>query len=296
MDFLKSITDIRKRISLSNVVDFFIEIGLIPNFKKCVCGEDCRIESRGKKEEKVWRCKDRNCRKKVSVRNGTIFAKYDVRLEKIAEVLVCWINRYPTNVIHREVGICCNTIASITNDFRDMMAVSMEEKGKKIGGEGHTVEVDESAFGKRKYNRGRLRKTQWVVGGVDRTTKECFFVRVEKRDKTTLRNVLLENIKEGTFIMTDGWKGYDLKDLPFGDHGRVNHSKEFVNRNNRNIHTQRIECQWSVAKRDLRRRVGRMNPNCFEAFIVEWMWRSRCKTDIELFTDFVNAHALLYNI
>ncbi|KAM0679442.1 hypothetical protein COBT_004182, partial [Conglomerata obtusa] len=44
------------------------------------------------------------------------------------------------------------------------------EKNKHIlGGRNVIVECDESLFGKRKYNRGRMRKPIWVVGFVERT-------------------------------------------------------------------------------------------------------------------------------
>ena len=48
-----------------------------------------------------------------------------------------------------------------------------------IGGPGVEVEIDESKFGKRKYNRGRQVEGHWVFGGVERVTGECFMVEVE---------------------------------------------------------------------------------------------------------------------
>ena len=36
-----------------------------------------------------------------------------------------------------------------------------------IGGPGVEVQIDESAFGKRKYNCGHYVDTKWVLGGVE---------------------------------------------------------------------------------------------------------------------------------
>ena len=45
---------------------------------------------------------------------------------------------------------------------------------KKIGGPGLTVEIEESKFGKRKYNVGRLIEGQWVFGGICHETPRYF--------------------------------------------------------------------------------------------------------------------------
>ena len=41
--------------------------------------------------------------------------------------------------------------------------------GQQLGGEGEVVEIDESKFGKRKYNKGKRAKGQWVFGGIQRS-------------------------------------------------------------------------------------------------------------------------------
>ena len=48
------------------------------------------------------------------------------------------------------------------------------------------IEIDESKFGKRKYNKGRRVEGVWVFGGIDRRTRECFLVPVEDRSAETL--------------------------------------------------------------------------------------------------------------
>ena len=41
---------------------------------------------------------------------------------------------------------------------------------QKIGGHGHVIEIDESKFGNRKYNRGRCVVGKWVLGEYCRKT------------------------------------------------------------------------------------------------------------------------------
>ena len=45
----------------------------------------------------------------------------------------------------------------------------VQDEKQKIGGPGIIVEMDESKFGHRKYNRGHRVESPWVVGGVERT-------------------------------------------------------------------------------------------------------------------------------
>ena len=57
------------------------------------------------------------------------------------------------------------------NFVRDICA---EYHTALIGGPEIEVEIDESKFGKRKYNRGRVVDGHWVFGGIERGSGECF--------------------------------------------------------------------------------------------------------------------------
>jgi hypothetical protein len=48
------------------------------------------------------------------------------------------------------------------------MAEDLLNTSGKIGGPGTIVEMDESKFGKRKYNRGRRVVGKWVLGKIER--------------------------------------------------------------------------------------------------------------------------------
>ena len=43
-----------------------------------------------------------------------------------------------------------------------------------IGGVGREVQIDESNFTRRKYNRGRVYPNQWFFGGIDSDNDDCF--------------------------------------------------------------------------------------------------------------------------
>ncbi|GFV05119.1 putative isxo2-like transposase domain protein [Trichonephila clavipes] len=76
--------------------------------------------------------------------------------------------------------------------------------------------IDESMFGKRKYNRSKRVNGTWVFGGIERSSNKCFFHVVQDRSKDTRLQSIKRNIKEGTTIISDCWKAYDyLKDEDF---------------------------------------------------------------------------------
>ena len=103
----------------------------------------------------------------------------------------------------------------------------IKENSEKVGGDG-VVDIDESKFGKRKFNRGHNVEDQWVFGGVARGSGKVFVVAVLDRFQKTLLLVIKEWIKPGTSAFSDCWKSYDcLTDEGF-DHLKVNHSLIFV--------------------------------------------------------------------
>ena len=66
----------------------------------------------------------------------------------------------------------------------------MLEKSLKID---ERVQIDESKFGKRKYNPGRRVEGQWVFGGIEEESRKSFLVAVEKLDRATLLIPIIVN-------------------------------------------------------------------------------------------------------
>ena len=73
----------------------------------------------------------------------------------------------------------------------------------QIRGPGHIVEIDESLFSRRKYNRGRIVHEQWIFGGCDPATKEGFLLPVPRRNAATLMPLIIQWVRPGTEIWSD---------------------------------------------------------------------------------------------
>ncbi|KAG0421309.1 hypothetical protein DMUE_6300, partial [Dictyocoela muelleri] len=121
------------------------------------------------------------------------------------------------------------------------------QKKIKIGGENVIVEIDESKFGKRKYNRGHRVEGTWVVGGVERSSERRIFLKcVKTRNEKTLTKLLLRKVCKESILYTDLWRGYNKLKEHY-DHKTVNHSKEFVDKIT-GVHTNTIEGTWYAVK------------------------------------------------
>ena len=109
----------------------------------------------------------------------------------------------------------------------------LEQRNQRIGVPGRVVEIDECLLHRRKYKRGRVKESGWVVGGIERP----------RTPKETLQSLIHKWVVPGTLILTDSFSSYrGLEDSGEYRYRTVNHSKEFVATDLTN--TQRIEGIW----------------------------------------------------
>ena len=260
-------------------VEFCQRIGLLHVSPKETCTQghnNWYLGSSSRSLDKCqWRC--RSCKSTRTLRDGTFFSHSRLELQQILDLMLYWSQGVDSQkFIRRNCKILSSaTIVDWRNFMRDLCSEYFIRNPATIGGTGHVVEIDESAWTKRKYNRGRLVKNQWVFGGIDRDTRECFAVLVDQRNAATLLPIIDQFILPGTTIYSDEWAAYNnIVNSPNNyTHGTVNHSRNFVDPTTL-VHTQNIENLWMVAKMKKKREMGQ-HVSLLDSHLTEFMWRRR---------------------
>ena len=121
-----------------------------------------------------WRCSNKACGKKVSIRQGSWFSNSNLFLGTIVLLTYFWVYRAEQEFVKHELGFSLTTIVNWYNFSREVCISILENFGQQIRGPGKVVEIDESKFGKRKFHKGRRVDGVWVFGGIERETQKMF--------------------------------------------------------------------------------------------------------------------------
>ena len=190
----------------------------------------------------------------------------------------------PSKVSAITLGFSPATARNIANFLTNWIVkhqnMTEMEKGK-FGGPDQIVEMDESCFFSRKNNKGRVTKQIWGFGFVVRGSNRLFVEIVEKRDANTLIPIINRWInKDCQFLISDEWRAYKgLKKLGY-NHETIKHKDNFVDKENKIVHTQTIENRWGQIKGLMKKR-GKMSRINFNIKIKELTWRITNRMNIQ---------------
>ena len=187
---------------------------LVQNMQKTckVCGSSAEVRFN---KGIYLRCTLRMCRKEVAIFKNTILHRS--RLDPVTTVLKIlkyWMYKTTSGCIAGYVGLNKNTVSSYLKRMRTLIEGRYLDSLPVIGEPGIIVEVDESKFGKRKYNRGHGVDGVWVLGMAERTPqRRIITLIVPDRKAHTLISILKKYVHPDSCINSDCWKGYfNLKD------------------------------------------------------------------------------------
>ena len=132
-----------------------------------------------------------------------------------------------------------------------------------------------------------------------RETREAWIEVVPDRKGPTLMNLIRRRIAPGTRIFTDMWRGYNAIPRitrgckPIYKHATVNHSKNFLNPADPDIHTQNMERIWRSAKRKNKIQSGTHRQH-LHGYIDEFLMRRQANINNICFFDTILEGIITY--
>ena len=284
-----------------------------PNCPHCGNANPERITAMKGKAHRpgLYNCME--CREQFTVTVGTVFERSKIALNKwlLATFLLSSSKKgMSAHQLHRMLGVTYKTAWFMAHRIREAMKEDVASSGP-IGGEGKTVEADETYIGKRETPRklSRPRTTPYTKGGksggaqkrivvglVERGGKARMF-HLQTATKATVRDVLVRNVSRDTTLYTDESKLYTLTGTEYAGHGTVKHTAgEYARREGEVVvHTNTIEGVFSVFKRGM---VG-VYQHCGEAhlhrYLAEFDFRYNRRTALKV-TDAERHDQLLAKI
>ena len=281
----------RKKRQLNSVKD--TDFYRLQNFA-CV-GEKWSWKKRSNIDGFIWRCFGYRCKKEVSIRKGTFFEKSKLSLTQLLDMIYYW-SFESASYTNLERG--CNIVSNSTKaDWRMFLREICEEyflqNPAVIGGEGRTVEIDESMTAKRrKHNVGRIPGQLYVFGGYDPDSKDGFLVPVPSRNASTLLPIIKNFIRPGTTIISDCWRAYNCLDNESYQHLTVNQTMNFVDPATA-VAKKHVERLWHETKKN-KRECG-IHTSTVDSYLSEFMWRQKFGK-VAPFKNIVNQITQLYSI
>src|SRR4051812_7708350 len=216
-------------------------------------------------------CQD--CHGQFTVRTGGVMESSHVPLTKWAlayRLLSSSKKGMSAHQLHRTLGVTYKTAWFMAHRIREAMRPTDDGQ---LGGEGKTVEADETYVGGKAKNRAyakTLPSHEAVVSLVERGGK----VRsrhVADVTAKTLRPILVETIAKDSHFRTDQSPVYTETGKDFASHETVNHSiKEYVRGD---AHTNTIEGYFSIFKRGITGTYHHISAKHLKRYLAEFDFR-----------------------
>lgn len=233
-----------------------------PNGLTCPrCGSDHVVYLEA---ARVWKCYGKHEKAKFSLKVGTIFEDSAIGIDKwLAAVwmIVNCKNGISSYEIARALGVTQKTAWFM--DHRIRFALHQGSFETKMGGEGSTVEVDETYIGGKARNMHKHRRDARIGDKTGGFGKVAVFgllerhgsgsrVRTKVIGKFTadhLQKEIRDNVEAGSTVYSDEFGAYrTLGERGDFQHDFVRHAERYVNGN---VHTNGIENFWSCLKRTI---------------------------------------------
>jgi transposase-like protein len=225
----------------------------VPQCPKCSAQRASFMSTRN-----TWLCLE--CKKQFSVKQGTIFEDSPIPLTKWLAAF--WMiagakNGISSHEIGRALGITQKSAWHMGHRIRLALQNGSIEK---MGGEGETIEVDETYIGAKARNMHWNKRKERFQGRTGGFGKQAVFGMLERRNGRSrvkvraipnnwskdVQEIIKTTAKPGSTIYSDEHGSYSKLPEDGFVHDFVRHAETYVNGA---VHTNGIENFWSLLKR-----------------------------------------------
>lgn len=228
------------------------------------CFEKKRVSKMQGKATRFGLYKCYACRKQFRVTVGTIFEKSHVPLH-------LWLQAFyliagskkgiSANQLHRILGVTLKTAWFVGHRIREAMRIG--SLVPPMGGEGSTVEVDETIYGRAStHPKGRRPLGRKITNSAHKNvilslverSGEVRSYHVAGSTVSEVIPIVNKNVKHESAVMTDKAQLYKFQLGRFASHDVVDHTRaEYVRYEpTKTVHTNTVEGYFSLFKRGMR--------------------------------------------
>ena len=236
----------------------YVEAHLWPTGPVCPhCGncDEARIRKMQGKTTRMGLYKCNECRKPFTVRMGTIFESSHLALHLWLQVihLMCASKKgVSTRQIQRMLQCSMKTAWFLTHRIREAMRSG---DLTPFGSGGTPVEVDETYIGRKEGvpKKHGYQHKMGVLGLVDRASGQMRSYVFDRYSAADICPIVRANVAREARLMTDEARVYVTLGREYAEHGTTQHkAKQYVDYDDRTIHTNTVEGAFSVFKRGMR--------------------------------------------
>ncbi len=197
-----------------------------------------------------------SCRKKFTVRVGTVYERSKIPLHKwvLATHLLCASKKgMSAHQLHRMLGITYKSAWFMVHRIRESMR---DDDPQPMGGGGSVVEADETYFGRKDNARGSKRKgpatKMSVVALVERGGRSRAFHVQQYPHAGMVRDILVQNVDRSSELNTDESSLYKTVGQEYAGHYTVTHSEYQYVHPQTGAHSNSIEGYFGLFKRGMK--------------------------------------------
>jgi len=225
--------------------------------------------------------------KKFTVRTGTVMERSHIPLAKWAlgfRIMAASKKGVSAKQLQRMLGLVSYKSAwFMAHRIREAMAT--DASTGPIGGEGKTVESDETFVGGKKKNvhKGKPEPKKHAVHALVERGGQMRATHVADVSARTLRAAISKHVAKGTTMNTDDALAYYHMSKEFAAHGVVNHSKdEYVSKDGK-VHIQSAEAFFAILKRGVMGSFHSISEQHLQRYCEEFAfrWNTRSALGIE---------------